>query len=131
MLAGEPAEPLDRDLGVLVKAEDVLQRNDSLGERARPARVEIGEELERIPQPLAPDSYPVVLGRRRVALDLLGRLAKRAEALLDQVRRHRPRRQRALAGATAASRAEEAAEAADEELVSARVEGIEHRLSGS
>ena len=77
MLAGEPAEPLDRDLGVLVEAEDVLQRNDSLGERPRPPRVEIGEELQRIPEPLAPDSYPMVLGRRRVTLDLLGRLAKR------------------------------------------------------
>ena len=46
MLLGEFAESLDRDLGVLMKAEDVLQRDDAPREGSRPPLVELGEELE-------------------------------------------------------------------------------------
>ena len=129
MLVGKPAQPLDRDLSVLVEVEDVLQRDDSLDERPRPPRVEIGGEFERIPQPFAPESNPVVLGRRGVTFDLVGGFAQRPEAI--PIRSGPPFAPAAKSGRSGARGGSGACgRNGRRTLVPARVEGIEHRVTG-
>ncbi len=58
---GEVAQALDRDDGIVVLAEDVLERGQALDERPRLVRVQVGEKLERVAESLSPDAQAVVV----------------------------------------------------------------------
>jgi len=130
VLVNQPPEALDRDLGILVLSEHVLKRDHALDQGPRFARIQVGQELERVPEALAPDAHAVVRVRGRPRLDLRRALAKRLEAALDQVRGNCESRKRRRARAASARRSEQAGEATDEHAVPARVEVAQHRLPG-
>src|SRR4029453_12549538 len=90
----ELPKPIDRDIRVLVETENVLKGNQTLGNTLRPFRVELGEELERIPQSLALDPHPVVVAGGRLGGDRLGGRVEGLEAILDQGGGHPQSRQR-------------------------------------
>src|SRR5262249_39998528 len=126
-LGCQSSEAVDRDGRILVKAEDILERDEALHERPGRARIEVGEELERVAKALAADPQAVVVARGGRVRDLLAALADRAESTLDQVRRDRARRPRERSTTARGTRAQRAREAVDERLVPARVERLEQR----
>ena len=129
MLVRERTQARNRDIRVLVTAEQVLQAHQAPGRRLRRDRVEVAEELQRVAELLRLDPKAVVVAGFRVWPQLLGGLAQRLHTSFDQHRGD-------VAGGYLAGcpglgqRAQDAGEAVDERLVTWRVESIEHPRPG-
>ena len=119
MRDGEAPETIDRDVCVLVQAEDVLDRDEPSDQRPCLARIEVCQEFQRVAETLAADPEPVVVGRGRAGTDPTAGLANGSEAAFDQIGGKGVGRARGRARAGEVAGAQRAAEAADEGLVAA------------
>src|SRR5215475_8511548 len=119
VLDGESPQPGDRDIRVLVQTEDVLQHDQPLDQRPRPARVRICEKLERVPKSLAVDPYAVELSGIGLRADPVAAGAKLAEPRLEELGRGDARRLRCAPGQARSARPKKAPEPRDECLVAA------------
>jgi hypothetical protein len=81
----ELPQTIDRNIGVLVQSEKVLDGHEPADQRLRLARVQVSEELERVTEALAADSQSVIVACRRFGADAVSGLAHRSKARLDEV----------------------------------------------
>ena len=126
----EPAQIHDRDLGVLMTAEQILQVGDGGGQPPRGLAVQLGVRLQGVPQPLRTDAQLVVRRRRRGGRHVVTDLAHLAHAFANERRRHIDDRE---PPASAAQRRtlQDRREARDEPLVARTVEDAHHAATGS
>jgi hypothetical protein len=115
----ESPQPGDRDIGVLVLTEDVLQRDQPLDQWSCLVRVCICEKLERVPKSLAVDPYAVELSGIGLRADPVAAGAELPEPRLEELGRGDARRQRCLPGQPRSARPKKATEPRDECLVAA------------
>ena len=86
MFGHHRTEAPDGDVRVLMEPEDVLDRDEALHQWRDLLRVDLRQELQRIPQPLRPDPQAVIVGRRGALGDATAPLPDRTVPIEDQGR---------------------------------------------